>query len=243
MPAPVVYSKIFRTQVARVQAAIDLTNPELDSCAITTLIRWEPRLRPISIDLPLANVEITDEYGDKVNVRDVNTVVYGIVQPELPELEFNIPIERVSRQVEELQSLKAKFHAILPGRVETFRFRNASDQRPGLTMTKAGATVTFGGVRKNEDIYMVTLSLSFDQENNALESHQGWVFQNEVYLEGPDGEREESIGLETVQQDNSKVTIRYLFINDPGQRTLVYRTPAAIVRMPVEVELKRIPLP
>ena len=81
------------------------------------------------------------------------------------------------------------------------------------------------------------------RKNNALESHQGWVFQNQVYLENEKGEREESIGLETMQQDNSKVTIRYLFIEDPGNRTLVYKTPAAIVKMPVTIELKKIPLP
>jgi hypothetical protein len=152
-------------------------------------------------------------------------------------------LKRVDRQVEELKSIKATIDAVLPGRIENFRFRNLKDQKIGRQVQKAGATVTFGGIKKNEDVYMVTLSLSFDEENNALESHQGWVFQNQVYLENEKGEREESIGLETMQQDNSKVTIRYLFIEYPGNRTLVYKTPAAIVRIPVTIELKKIPLP
>ena len=74
-------------------------------------------------------------------------------------------------------------------------------------------------------------------------SHQGWVFENEIFLQDASGEREESIGFETLQQDNSKVTVRYLFLEDPGNRMLVYKTPAAIVKMPVTIELKKIPLP
>lgn len=236
-------ARIFRLEVARVDSSVNLQEPDLDYTSVTLLVRWEPRLRPISIDMPMSQVSIRDEFDDVVSVTDPNSVMYGMIQPELPELEFSLPLKRVDRQVEELKSIKATIDAVLPGRIENFRFRNLKDQKIGRQVQKAGATVTFGGIKKNEDVYMVTLSLSFDEENNALESHQGWVFQNQVYLENENGEREESIGLETVQQDNSKVTIRYLFIEDPGNRTLVYKTPAAIVRMPVTIELKKIPLP
>ena len=240
---PVDRAKIFQIQVARVDSTINLIRPRLDGSVLTLLVRWEPRLRPISIDLPLRDVKITDEYGDSVPVADPDAVIYGAIQPELPELEFPLPIQRVDRQIEELQSLTATINAVLPGRVETFRFRKVNEQRPGRKIEKAGATVTFEGAEKNDDIYTVTVSLSFDEEHNALESHQGWVFENEIYLEDEDGEREDSVGLETIQQDNSKVTIRYLFLENPGARTLIYRTPAAIVHLPIEIAFKKIPLP
>ncbi|MEE2827460.1 MAG: hypothetical protein VYE64_12610 [Planctomycetota bacterium] len=240
---PSVDSRIFRIEVARVDSSVNMQEPNLDYTTVSLLVRWEPRLRPISVDMPMASVAIRDEFGDIVSVTDPKSVIYGMIQPELPELEFALPLKRVDRQVEELQSLQATIDAVLPGRLETFRFRNLKDQKVGREIQKAGATVTYGGISKNEDVYTVTLSLAFEEENNALESHQGWVFQNPVYLENDEGEREEAIGLETLQQDNSKVTIRYLFIEDPGHRTLVYQTPAAIVKMPVKIELKKIPLP
>ena len=240
---PLSDARIFRVEVARVDSSVNLQEPNLDYTTVTLRVRWEPRLRPISIDMPMSQVFIKDEFDDKVDVSDPNSVMYGSVQPELPELEFSLPLRRVDRQVEQLKSLQATIDAVLPGRVETFRFRNLKDQRIGRELKRAGATVAFGGIKKNEDIYMVTLSVGFQEENNALESHQGWIFQNEVYLENEQKEREESIGMETVQQDNSKVTIRYLFLEDPGNRTLVYKTPAAIVKMPVTIDLKKIPLP
>lgn len=240
---PFADARIFRIEVARVDSSVNMQEPNLDYTTVSLLVRWEPRLRPISVDMPMASVTIRDEFDDVVSVTDPKSVIYGMIQPELPELEFALPLKRVDRQVEELQSLQATIDTILPGRVETFRFRNLKDQKVGREIQKAGATVTYGGIHKNEDVYTVTLSLAFEEENNALESHQGWVFQNPVYLENNDGEREEAIGLETLRQDNSKVTIRYLFIEDPGNRTLVYQTPAAIVKMPVKIELKKIPLP
>ena len=103
--------------------------------------------------------------------------------------------------------------------------------------------VTFGGVAKNEDAYSVRMSLSFDEENNALESHQSWVYQNEVYLLDRQGNREDAISLATLRQDNKKVTVEYLFIDDPGDRTLVYKTPASVIKLPVPIELTKIPLP
>ena len=240
---PTDYSSIFQIKVTQVNSVLNLVKPHNDRCEITLVARWEPRLCPISIDVPLRDVKIIDEFQDPVAVSDPNAVIYGMIQPEFPEMQFSLPIQRVSREIEELESLTATINVVLPGRTETFRFRKVSDQRPGRKIEKAGATVTFGGLQKNDDLYMVTISLSFDEEHNALESHQGWVFENEIYLENAQGEREESIGLETVQQDNSKVTIRYLFLNDPGERTLIYRTPAAIVHLPIKVEFKKIPLP
>ena len=243
LPRPTNDSRIFNAEVARVDSSVNLQWPDQNYTTVTLVVRWEPRLRPISINMPLAKVVIQDEFGDPAKVADVNSVMYGTIQPEIPELEFPLPLVRIDRQVESLKSIKATIDAVLPGRVEAFRFRNIKDQRVGRAIQKAGATVTYGGIKKNEDVYMITLSLSFEKENNALESHQGWVFENEIFLQDTNGEREESIGFETLQQDNSKVTVRYLFLEDPGNRMLVYKTPAAIVKMPVTIELKKIPLP
>ena len=149
----------------------------------------------------------------------------------------------MDRQIEEIKSLKATVDAVLPGRAELFRFKKVSRLKSGHKISKAGAHVSYGGTRKNEDVYSVKVSLSFDEENNALESHQGWVFQNEVYLLDDEGKREDALSLETLQQDNERVTVNYYFLEEPGDRTLVYRTPSTIVKLPVELELTKIPMP
>ena len=240
---PTVSSKIFQTQVIRVDSSVNLKQPNLDFTTINLLVRWEPRLRPISVDIPMSNVKIIDEYGDAITLANQNEVIYGMVQPEIPEVEFSIQLPRLDRQVESIKSFKATVDAVLPGRSELFRFKNVAKLKAGFKQEKAGANVTFGGMRKNEDAYSIRLSLSFDDENNALESHQAWVFQNEVYLLDSQGQREDAISIETMQQDNEKVTVQYYFVEDPGNRTLIYKTPAAIVKLPVAIELNEIPLP
>lgn len=240
---PTAYSKIFQLQANNVVSAMKIGNPEQSYTDLSLVVRWEPRLRPISVDMPMSSVKVIDEFGDPVKIGQPERVIYGMVQPELPEVEFTLRLPRIDREIEGLKTITAQVDAVLPGRVESFRFKNIGEQKPGRKMQKAGATVTFGGIKKNEDLWSVIVSLSFDEEHNALESHQGWVFQNQLYLQNKKGEKEESIGSETIQQDKTRVTIKYFFLKEPKNRTLVYKTPAAIVKMPVEVKLTKIPLP
>ena len=236
-------SKIFQAQVTRIDSSVNLLRPNLDFTTINLLVRWEPRLLPISVDIPMSNVSVKDEFGDDVLLDNQKEVIYGMVQPEIPEIEFSLRLPRIDRQVESLEKLSLKVEAVLPGQPELFRIKNMGKLEAGKRFEKAGANLVFGGTRKNEDVYAVRLSLSFDEENNALESHQGWVFQNEVYLQDQQGNREDALSLETLRQDNEKVTIQYYFLSDPKEKTLFYRTPTSIIKMPVKMELKRIPLP
>ena len=241
--APSCVAKIFQSEVTRIDSSVNLGDERLDFTSINLLVRWEPRLTPISVDIPLSNVKIRDEFGEAVPVRNPDRVLYGTVQPQIPEVEFSLQIPRVDRQVENLKSLKAKIVAVIPGRAEQFRFEKLGELKVGHKLSKAGALVTYEGTQKNEELYGVKVSLSFDEENNALESHQGWVFNNEVYLQDRQGNREDSLTMETFRQDNEMVTVQYYFLKEPGDRTLVYKTPATIIKMPVEIELQKIPLP
>ncbi len=240
---PTDYSKIFQVQATSVVSSMNLGSSAQSYTDVGLVVRWEPRLRPISVDVPMSSVKVIDEFGDAHQIGNPEQIAYGMVQPEIPEVEFTLRLPRVDRQIEMLNSISAKIDAVLPGRIETFRFKNLAELKTGKKMRKAGATVSYDGTRKNEDIWGVTISLSFEEEHNALESHQGWVFQNTVFLQNDQGEKEQPIGSETIQQDNSRVTIQYFFLNEPGNRSLVYKTPAAIVKMPVEITLKKIPMP
>ena len=240
---PTTVAKIFQLSATRVDSSLNLGAPKQDWTSVQIQVRWEPRLRPISVDIPMSTVQAIDEYGDRVPVANANEVVYGMVQPEIPELEFHLRLARVDRQVEELKSITAKINAVLPGRIETFRFKNLDDQRRGWSQKQAGAMVTFGGIQKNEDLFGVIIELKIDEEHNALESHRGWVFENEVYILDQVGKRQDSVSMETLQQDNSLVKIQYFFLENPNGDTLIYKTPAAIVHMPVEFTLTKIPLP
>jgi hypothetical protein len=61
----------------------------------------------------------------------------------------------------------------------------------------------------------------------------------------PDGEQIPYAGLEATRQEENEVGIAYLFDlpKGPAGHTFVYKTPAGIIRKPVEFELKEIELP
>ena len=198
---------------------------------------------PISIDVPLKELKAIDEFDKEIQVANPERVLSGIVQPEIPEVEFSIPMKLVDRQIENLKSITAKVDAVLPGRIETFRFRDLADVTPGTQQRKAGAIVTYAGSRQNDDVWGVSIRLGFDETNRALESYQSWVYQNEVFLEDDQGNRVDYLGMESIGGNENEIGVQYFFEVDPSKCSLVYRTPAAIVEVPVTITLKKIPLP
>jgi hypothetical protein len=234
---------VLSLELARIDATRNFRNPELNRLSYTLVMHWEPRLRPISIDIPQASLRIVDEFDKVWQDSESSGVFYGMVQPEIPELEFTLVQSLVDRQVKLIKSFSGVAEAVLPGRIESFEFRNVGDTPPDTSLTKGAATVTYDGLLKLDDLFGARVALSFSEENNALESHQSWAYQNECFLELKDGRRVESIGSETYQQENARLGIMYLFPEYPPDAKLVYRTPAAIVKVKIPFELKGIKLP
>jgi hypothetical protein len=242
-PAIETTANMFHVRVTRVDATRNLTHPNLDHVSLQLLIRWEPRLIPISLKLPASSVTGKDSDGGAISVPKSDAVYAAMIQPEIPEVQLTIPLKPVDRDVTKIESLTLSFDATLPGRTETFRFRRVGKLPAGKKIDRAGATVTLEGIDKNEDLFGITLSLSFDEELNALESHQSWVFDNPVYLENEQGQRSKPLTYESIRQDNNRVAVTYYFAEAPGERTLVYKTAAAILQVQSKVELNDIPLP
>ena len=115
----------------------------------------------------------------------------------------------------------------------------------GKSERRGGVQVTIDDVRKNNAIWEVHMRLALDEGNPALESHRGWAYQNKSYLVGKDGQPIDMAGIETTRQTPNEVGVAYLFDLPDGIEGLswVYETPAAIIELPVEYEIKDIELP
>lgn len=235
-------SSVMRFQVTSVNSHKNFENPTQNFHSINMTIRWEPRITPIAIDFPFDSIEIVDEF-DQVMKSEQEGTYSGIVTPDIPELEFSINTPLFDRQIEEIKSFRGTVDAVLPGRIETFKFKDIVNVETDTFQVKAGAKVEFGGIEKNEDLWGLRVSLSFDEENNALESHQAWAYNNEVYLIDKDGNRYPPIGSETFQQTNEMVGILYYFGDDPKDMDLHYKTPAAVVKVKIPFVIHGIPLP
>lgn len=236
-------SGIFQISVLQVSARRNLENPELDYCGLRIRVRWEPRLAPISLAIPASSVSVIDEFDDNVLLPNPEATFSAAVQPEIPEVEFSIPIGLVDRQVEKISKLEATLKAVMPGRSETFEFRKIGRLEPGYKQSKAGVSVSLNGIEKNEELFAVLVKYSFDQSGDALESHMSWMFENPLKLVDKDGKEYQPLAKESAGRKENTVGIRYYFGDDPSAMTLKCETPAAIVPTEVKILLKDIPLP
>ena len=238
---PSVSTGMLNVEVRRITSTLNTRNPALSYLTVELLTRWEPRIALISIDLDTAMLKIVDDQDNKVSPSKPRKVS-GVIQAEIPELSFPVNLPLVSRDIKQLDKISGTLQAVLPGRLETFTFRGLGDLEDGVEQTKSGATVTFHGYQTNEDLFAVTLELSFDEESNSVDSHLGWAYDNTVEMVKGD-QRFEPVASETVMQRGQRMKVQYLFEEDPADCDLVYKTPAAIVKVDLDFELVDVPLP
>lgn len=234
---------LFDVSVSNVSCYSNFENPATSYTNMNLRIRWEPRIRPISIDLPCEKMKLIDEFDGPISVSNAEAVLSGMVQPEVSELEFSVPLQLIERDIAEIKSFECQIDAVLPGRTETFRFDKLGEIEESESISKSGVIVTYEGFTQNEDLYGVNVTFGFEEGAGEVDSHLSWIYDNEVYLENSAGEIFPDFGQNTRRQDESGLTIQYLFDFDPSDYTLVYKSPAAIARIPVTVVVKKIPLP
>mgnify|MGYP005836628741 CR=1 FL=1 len=238
------YSGPFRFEPLRVVAQRNLRDAEGDSLRVAVEVAWEPRLRPIGLDHPMAGLSALDETGAAIAPLDAQAVYEVTARDEASAAELVVPLKLPPRRVERIDRLRGAVGAMLPGAIETFRFDKLVESK-NVEQRQAGATVTLVGVRRNNELWQVLIRVRYDDAGDALQSHRGWIFRNEAYLEQPDGTRLAYDALETTSQSRNEVGIAYGFALDapPDKMAFVYRTPGTIVRARFDYELGRLDLP
>src|SRR5690606_15070171 len=140
---------------------------------------------------------------------DLDSVLEPQILPNDLTTELMIPLKLPPRSVKKIASLKGKLTAMVPGRVETFRFDDLAAR--GVQQRRAGVAVILDQVRRNNDVWEIRVLIRFDKAAGALESHRAWVFNNEAYLETKDGQRINFDGFETTRQTEQDVGMAYYF--------------------------------
>ncbi len=233
---------IFEFSCSRIMTIKNFRNPESNSTQLNLIVRWEPRLQPLAFDLPYADLKLFDDQGQELEIVDRERVFHGVIQPEMSALDVTLQLGPLDRNISSISSFQAELSTLLPGRQEMFRFRNIGTLDQGHEIQKGGAIVTFDGIRKNQDLYGVTISLKYDEAFNALESYRAWTYDNPVYLETKGGEQITPITLEGLRQSPESVTVRYYFMEDPADCDLVYKTLGAIVQQKFKLKIENISL-
>lgn len=240
----VAYAGPFRLEATRIRSTRDLRDPTNQLMRLTLDVAWEPRLQPIVITQPLDQIVATDDKENEIGINSRRSVIESSVQNTVGSVELDVPLDVPGRDTKSIALLKGQFTALMPGREADFEFQNLSDAKNDV-QRNAGVAVTLRRMRKNGGIQQAMLIVEFEEASGALESHRGWVFNNQVYVVDAKDQRTEPAGFEETSRRENAIGLAYNFDlpDDLTGYKLVYTTPAAIVNLPVPYELKNIELP
>ena len=240
------YAGPFRLEATSVQAQRGLRVPEESRLQVIVEAAWEPRLAPIVLSLDAASLKVTADDGRAVPLGTEQTVIDVEIQPGSYASELTLPLQLPAREATLLASVAGELTALVPGKVAEFKFDKLADADK-VERQIGGVTVTLDRVRKTGAVWEIYMRVRVAGAETGLESHRSWVYQNTASLVGADGEEIEDVGIETVSQTESEIGFAYLY-EIPEDKTIadytwIYRSPAAIVSVPIEFEMKDIPLP
>ena len=237
------YEGPFRLDVTDVQAERSLRRPEQKSLKLQLEVAWEPRLRPIALSHPTADLWATTDTGRTLITSFPEVRMDVEVANGTQVAEMTLPFDLPERGAKSLTVLHGKLQVLVPSRIVKFRFDDVA-KAAGKTQNAGGVQISIDDVRKNNAVWEVHMRFAFDEEGDALQLHRSWVFQNPSYLLDKNDQQVDNGGLETTRQTKTEVGVAYVFdVPTLDGMTWVYETPAAIVELPVEYEIKDIELP
>jgi hypothetical protein len=243
-PGYVSYSGPFRLEVTSLVAQRDPRPPQAGSLKIELEIGWEPRLTPISLKQRLADVEAVDDRSAPLAVESRDATLEILVPRGPIGRRVLLPMALPPRDVRKISRLRGTLTALVPGRVETFRFQDLSRAKR-VAKRMAAVSVTLEGATRVGKLLEVQLLVHFDRAGDALASHRTWIFNNPVCLQRSDGKTIPPDSANPTRQtaDEVGISITFPVEGSSGDYTLVYRTPTMIFTVPLEYEFHDIPLP
>ena len=207
-------------------------------------LAWEPRLKPVFMQIPMSTVKATTDSGAELSPTNAQATLEVPLNLGGSSAQVDLQLSRPTRSDQTLTRLEGELVIAVPGERHKYifkRFGNGARQ----TEKYGDVTVTLEGARRNGAVYEVRVLASFGDAQGALESFRGWILSNEAYLLDAKENRLENVGLQTYAITNDSVGIAFLFqINsDPDTYQLIYESPAAITKQSIRYELTNIPLP
>jgi hypothetical protein len=238
------YAGPFRVEATKIYAQRGLRSPDQSSMNIDLELSWEPRLEPLSISQAAADLKAVGDDGRQIPAVSEDAVFNVDVTRGSYAADATLGLKLPAREAKMLTSLKGKMMALVPGKIVDLEFDKLKNAKQ-VKQETGGVTVTLDRVVKNQALWEVHMRVKLNGLDGGIPSDQGWVFQNITYLKDKNGEHIDHAGFETEMQTETEAGFAYFFEtpDDIDQYTWVYRTPTAIVNMPVVYELKDVPLP
>ena len=251
----VCYSGLFRIAITRLVAERNLETGAHFYKA-TFEVAWEPRFRPLYLDTHPRPLLLQDEDGRAVPVQEEGRGQAPV--EEARAMTFDVRLPAFDHPAARIRLLKGTLSVIGAARMLEFTFdsldRLASDEK-ARRQTQEGVSVTVSKLVLGQDRWTVQVKLDYPPGMPKFESYQSWVTNNEIFLTREVEGKERHFpnnGNWNEDRAGNPAIISYHFIDEPKKGLkrrdakdwkLVYRTPAAVVTVPIAFEFKDLSLP
>ena len=235
----------FRVTFTQIAVVRDLQTNSA-SASVQFAVAWEPRLRPMLLQIKTDELKIQDDQGRPVEPQVMKESSEVVLRPDNPAVEVNLTLNAPDRSAKSLATLKVRADITVPAGLRTFRFPTL-DVKDAVVQKQGDIAVTLEGTEVDEQVWKVNVVLEYPGEGPAFESYRQGLFNNRLWLQKADGSRfEHNGGFSNTTNDGGKLGFEYLFVDVPGKPAdyqLVYETPSKVLTIPLEFEFKDVPLP
>jgi hypothetical protein len=244
---PVQYEGPFRITLVRVAAVHSVTEEiEPSRLLVTMQVAWEPRYRPLWLNIPGDGVQLTNAAGQTQPVPQLKPQSFQTADEASVTLTVQLPLP--SRMQQSLPELRLRTIVVTPPRQTPFVFSTVSE---GQQVRADGVTCTLARIeRENPRRTWITVRLNYPPNTLDLESHQGWVMQaNTLTLTPKNGgppHPPTTTQAEINIREQAGIELRHPVdgLSQPlSAYELRYEAPAPPVKHPLEIRLRNVPLP
>ena len=256
------YPGPFRFEMQEWGTTIRLSDPSASTIRTGLILAWEPRLRPIYIDVrpQMKYADGTVKTGESIQILAGE----GLAKP----IDFIFPL--TSENGKKAESLSGDLSVVIAGKQKTFSFPVPADDKPqslrqdqAVVVIKSIAETQSGLKGGNEATkrsgithsptgeqqlatrnsqLATNIAVEFDESYNGLRSYMTWLNYNQAYVVDSEGKRYPSTSWETVWQSERGAEAKYYFTvpSDVKIRQIEYLTPTAIRRIDYSFKFEEI---
>ena len=236
------YTGVYRIEPLSITSTRNLSQPMLSGLNVSIQICWEPRLTPIGLTIPVAQVTGRLDDGATLQPQESANTIDIATNADIAFSEFYLPMKLPAGQPQRIEAISGAIRALMPGKQQTFEL---SLSQPNSRKTIDAMTVQIEDVRRSGPLHSIRIAVELEDADRSLESHRHWIFENEVFVKLKDGSRADHLGYEVYRQTESGVGIGYLFDlgEAVGDSTFIYNSPTAVVPNEVAFVIQDIALP
>ena len=241
------YEGPFRMELQRITATRSWGVGEPSRLHVSVQVAWEPRYRPLWLNLPADGVQLATADGAGQPVPQLQPQSFRAADEAAVVL--TVPLPLPPRSQEALTGLVLRTVVLLPPRQTSFALPVLAE---GQQVEADGVTCTLTRIveDRRQRRAWISLRLKYPEQALDLESHQAWVMQaNTLVLTPKSGGQ--PLRFTTAQaeidiRERAGIELRHRLDTLPeplSAYTLRYEAPSPPVKYPLEMRLKNVPLP